>query len=62
MKIGGINVEYIIYFLEIIEIGPLFPVNRKETLYQPVLVNVNSYKMKQLTSFFCCGTSYVMLF
>lgn len=62
MKIGGINVEYIIYFLERIEIGPFFLVNRKERLFLPVVVNVNSYKMKQLTSFFCCGTSYIYLF
>jgi hypothetical protein len=26
VKIGGVNVEYIIYFPERIEIGPLFPV------------------------------------
>ena len=62
MKIGGVNLEYIIYFLERIETGPFFPVNRKERLFHPVVVNVNSYKMKQLTSCFCCETSYVILF
>ena len=42
VKIGGVNVEYIIYFPERIEIGPLFPINRKERLFHPVVVKVNS--------------------
>ena len=61
VKIGRVNVEYIIYFPERIEIGPLFPLHGKDRLFHPVVVKVNSYKIKQLNSFFCCGASYVIL-
>jgi hypothetical protein len=62
MKIGMVNIEYIMYFPKRIEILPLFPVNKKERLFHAVVVKVNSYKIKQLTYFFCCGTYYVILF
>jgi len=42
IKIGGANVDYVIYFPERIEIGPPFPVKRKERLFRPVVVKVNS--------------------
>jgi len=61
VKIGGLNVEYIICFPERTEIGPLFSVSRKGRLFHPVVVKVNSYKIMKLTSFFCCETSYVIL-
>jgi hypothetical protein len=42
VKIGRVNVEYIIYFPERIGIVPLFPVNRKEILFHPGVVKANS--------------------
>jgi hypothetical protein len=62
VEIGRVNVEYIIYFPERIGIGLLFPINREEILFHPVAVKVNSYKVKQLTSFFCCATSSNILY
>jgi hypothetical protein len=34
MKLGGVNLEYIIYFPERIEFGPHFPVNRRDFFIQ----------------------------
>lgn len=62
VEIERVSVEYIIYFPERIGIGLRFPLNRKEILFHPVVVKVNSYKVKQLTSSFCCTTLSGVLF
>jgi hypothetical protein len=62
VEIERVNVEYIIYFPERIGIGLLFPLNQKEILFYPVVVKVNLYKVKQLTSSFCCTTFSNVLF